>query len=342
MQKILLTLLLVVNLWAIESYNYINKNYIFTSEKDLKNIYSSLISPYYYRVRLHYFLSYDNLKIAYKIFKVKNSKANIVISSGRTEGMVKYQELIYDLNKNGYSVYILDHRGQGNSERLLSDTQIGHVDSFNDYVKDLHKFVEIYLPKNRKRVLLGHSMGGAIASLYAETYPKDFNALILSSPMHQPELVAKSLTSLMCDLVEKREHNIDRYIIGEKSYDDDYTPFSENILTHSEIRYKIANLAFNKEPSTKVGGPSVRWVAEACRYSEKSVADAYKVKIPTLLLQAQEDKVVNKKPQNIFCRRIGTLCKEYQIDGAYHELFIEKDTIRERVLTAILDFIAKI
>ena len=67
-----------------------------------------------------------------------------------------------------------------------------------------------------------------------------------------------------------------------------------------------------------------------------------KIKIPLLLLQAENDKIVNKKPQNEFCKNASPLCQEFQIDGAYHELFVEKDSMRAKALTALLDFIAKI
>ena len=339
MRLLLLSLLLSFNLLGFESYNYVNKNYKITSKQELKHDYFSKISTHFYAQEIKYFNSFDGLKIAYRIFKVKNAKVNIVISSGRTEGMLKYQEFIYDLNRNGYSVYISDHRGQGNSQRLLKDTQIGHVIKFENYVKDLHQFVINFVPKDKKRVLIGHSMGGAIASLYVEEYPQDFTMLALSSPMHQPDLVGNSFGNLACELIEKRKHDIDRYAIGQKSYDDSTTPFEKNILTHSKLRYEITKIAFDIEPQTKVGGPSVRWVSEACSGSAKSIANASKIKIPVLLLQAAEDKVVNLEPQEKFCENVGKLCQGYSIKGAYHELFVEKDSIRKRVMTALLSFI---
>jgi len=340
MKIVLLTLTLLSTLFSFESFNYVNKNYYITSSKELKASYFPIISPYFYEHKLNFFKSHDNLNIAYKIFLVKNAKASIVISSGRTEGMVKYQELIYDLNKNGFNVYILDHRGQGYSSRLLSDPQIGHVNKFENHVRDMHYFVSNIVKKEKKRILLAHSMGGAIASLYVEEYPKDFTALVLSSPMHQPDIIASSLTNIACDIIEKIQKDIDRYILGEKSYDDKVHLFSTNVLTHSELRFEIGKIAYDIEPKTKIGGPSVRWVAEACRASKRSVLNAGKIKIPTLLLQAQNDKVVNAEPQNEFCTA-NKFCVGYQIDEAYHELFIEKDTIRAKALSAVLDFISK-
>ncbi|MDF1882431.1 alpha/beta fold hydrolase [Sulfurimonas sp. SAG-AH-194-C21] len=237
---------------------------------------------------------------------------------------------------------MLDHRGQGNSQRLLKDKQLGHVVDFENYVKDMKQFVSLYVPREKKRILIGYSMGGAIASLYVEQNPNDFNALVLSSPMHQPDILFSSITNVACEVVALRKRDIDRYIIGEKSYDDSEHNFDANPLTHSKIRYEVSKIAFDIEPSAKLGGPSVRWLNQACKGSAKSVEEASKIKIPVLLLQAQNDVIVNKEAQNIFCKNVGKSCKGYQIDGAYHELFVEKDTIREKALTAVLDFISKI
>jgi lysophospholipase len=343
MKKLFLSVLFYsVSLWSFENYHYVNKNYKITQEKELETLFTTKIHPHFLDAQLHYFSSFDGLKIAYKIFKVKDPKATIVISNGRTEGMVKYQELIYDFNQNGYNVYILDHRGQGYSERLLQNKQIGYVEDFLDYVKDLRIFVKTIVKKHKKMILLGHSMGGAIASLYVEMYKKDFQALVLSSPMHQPELLTKGLSNTMCKLLRKRQRDTARYIIGEKSYDEGFKNFQDNLLTHSKIRYNLSNRIYSLEPNTKLGGPSVHWVSEACRCSRMSIDLANNIKIPILLLQASNDKIVNLEPQNEFCRQSQNYCQGLSFEGAYHELLIEKDPIRNKVLSAIFNFIAKI
>jgi lysophospholipase len=87
-------------------------------------------------------------------FQRNDSDRAIVISSGRTESFLKYREVVFDLWQAGYSVSIMDHRGQGLSERILkapkgadADTsrathEIGYVDRFDDYVDDLKSFVD--------------------------------------------------------------------------------------------------------------------------------------------------------------------------------------------------------
>jgi len=342
MRVALFLALFAFSLFGFESWHYVDKKYKLTSEQDLEQKYRSVISPYFQKHKLHFFTTPDHIKIAYKIFLVTKPKGIIVISSGRTEGMIKYKELIYDLNQNGYDVYILDHRGQGYSQRLVQDKRMGYVDNFFHYVDDLKYFVDNFVPRGKKRVLLSHSMGGAIASLYVERYPHDFDALVLSSPMHEPYMLTPNISSRLCKRMKNKEKNLDRYVFGTDDYDILDYQYEENDLTHSKSRFEIMKKAYEKEPETRIGGPSLKWIKEACLWSEISVKKADRIKIPVLLLQAQNDTAVTPKAQEEFCKRVGANCKGFMIENAYHELFIEKDTIREKALSAILDFIAKI
>ena len=66
----------------------------------------------------------------------------IVVVNGRIECTYKYQELFYDLYRQGYNIYSYDHRGQGLSDRLVKNHDIGYVEEFDDYVQDLALMVE--------------------------------------------------------------------------------------------------------------------------------------------------------------------------------------------------------
>ncbi len=104
---------------------------------------------------------------------------------GRIESYVKYAELAYDLFHCGYDVVIIDHRGQGRSGRLLADTHRGHVVNFSDYVDDLAAFWQQDVQPGpwRKRYILAHSMGGAIATLFLQRQPQAFHAAVFCAPM---------------------------------------------------------------------------------------------------------------------------------------------------------------
>jgi lysophospholipase len=315
--------------------------YKHSSEKKLHIFYGQKISPHYQKSPLRYFKGQNNFDLAYKIFKVEDEKAAIVISSGRTESLLKYQELIFELNSNGYSVYIYDHRGQGFSQRINpKKPQMGDVESFDYYVRDLNTFVEKIVKKepHKKLFLLSHSMGGAIASLYLEQHTGTFDAAVLSSPMHQPKLISKVTTDLLCNLLRYDPKHIE-YAPGESGYSRtlSFDP-KLNIFTHSMIRFAITENEYANYKKVQLGGPSTRWVVESCHASRRAVSNADKIKTPFLLLQAGSDKIVNLSPQEQFCSNNAKMCFGYKIPGAAHELFMESDTYRDQALSAVLTF----
>ena len=315
--------------------------YKHSSEKELHISYGQKISPHFQKVPLRYFTGEKNFKLAYKIFKVKDEKAAIVISNGRTESLLKYQELIFELNSNGYSVFIYDHRGQGFSQRINpKKPQMGDIESFDYYVHDLNTFVEKIVKKepHKKLFLLSHSMGGAIASLYLEQHADIFDAAVFSSPMHQPKLISKVTTDLLCHMLKYDPRNIE-YAPGEGKYRQAHSFDSDsNILTHSLIRFAIAENEYAAHKEVQLGGPSTRWVVESCHASRRAVSNAGKIKTPFLLLQAGGDKIVNLSPQEQFCSNSKKMCYGYKIPDADHELFMESDIYRDQALSTILTF----
>ncbi len=82
-------------------------------------------------------------------------------------------------------MYSFDHRGQGLSDRLLPDSDMGHVYDFNDYIDDMELVLQqLNLSGYQQRFVISHSMGGAIATRYLQTHPDhNFDGLILSAPM---------------------------------------------------------------------------------------------------------------------------------------------------------------
>ena len=87
-------------------------------------------------------------------------------------------------------------------------------------------------------------------------------------------------------------------------------------------------------------GPSVGWVQQACLGSEKTIQEAYKIKIPLLILRGSEDKIVNPEAEDIFCKEMGSKCSGYEIKGAWHELLVEKEPYREETVAVMLTFLA--
>lgn len=80
----------------------------------------------------------------------------------------------------GYDFHALDLRRYG---RSFSEGQLmGFTTSLEAYAEELDAAVELIMEDHDQIVLMGHSTGGLIASLYADSHPGVFAAVVLNSP----------------------------------------------------------------------------------------------------------------------------------------------------------------
>lgn len=300
----------------------------------------------------------DGVKISYRVFSRDPARPAIVVCNGRTESMLKYQELAYDLVSNGYSVYLWDHRGQGYSGKLVTVDDVdeklpsnyaghpsGHVEDFDHYVEDMRAFIDAVVSPNAHphRYLLAHSMGGCISSLFLQRYRGYFDAVALSSPMHEPgtgiapAAVMGGLAKLAALVDGKKDH-----VAGEKSYT--VEPFEGNDLTHCRSRYDRILAQDRAAPETQVGAASHEWLFEAVAAARTARERAAKIRIPVLLVQAGADTIVTAEGQEEFRANLDSArpgaCRLLCVQGGRHELFVESDRYRDQALTAILEFFA--
>ena len=81
-------------------------------------------------------------------------KGTVVLLQGRAEFIEKYFEAVRELRNRGFAVATIDWRGQGGSERALSDPRKGHIRDFSEYERDVEALMtEIVLPEDRKSVV---------------------------------------------------------------------------------------------------------------------------------------------------------------------------------------------
>src|ERR1044071_6980190 len=64
-------------------------------------------------------------------------KGTVCLFQRRAEYIEKYFETVRDLRARGFAVATLDWRGQGLSDRPLSERRKGHVRNFAEYANDL-------------------------------------------------------------------------------------------------------------------------------------------------------------------------------------------------------------
>lgn len=317
-----------------------------TTEQQLPEFFQQTIEPFWQsHVQTKEFLGGDNVPIKYAKLINENADKLIVISPGRTEGYIKYKELAYDLFQQGYSVYIIDHRGQGLSGRMTKNPQKGHVKNFDDYVTDLKKFydLEIALSDVTKRYLVCHSMGGAIGAKYLIKYQDDFDKAVFSSPMLA---FIFPLPDVIADILIASLNSINQLFSSEPWYfpghgDDKPEPFKSNIIMQSEARYKIYSETYAQHPDVILGGVTINWIAESAAAMNQIKSNADAIKTPFLLMQSGNDKVIKNSGQDKFCTKAPACVdgKPFRIENAYHELFMEQDQYRLPALNKMLDFL---
>lgn len=293
------------------------------------------------------FTNQQGLVIHYVSLVNSNAKQTFVVSPGRVEGYLKYKELAYDLFQQGYSVFIIDHQGQGLSSRKLSNPHKGYVASFEDYVDDLHHFVEqIVRPKCQgEMLLLAHSMGCAIGLRYLQRYPATFDAAVFSSPMWGflsggvPKSIAKGVVGAGRWLSETVTGE-SAYFFGNRDYEK--KSFKDNQLTSSEVRYRYFRDVYDSTPELQLGGITFAWIIRAVELLDTAYANLDKISVPVLVLQAGEEGIIDNRAQDQFCAELsraqGRLTAPKVMLRGKHELFIERDEIRAQVLQEVFQF----
>lgn len=322
-------------------------------EQNLLNLKNKEIKDFWQLGNFSSFSGKNKVRINYCYFNHGNFAKNLIIVPGRGESYLKYQELSYQFFLLGYNTFIIDHRGQGLSERLTNDPNKGYVDSFDDYVDDLEHFVDLSktLSPTDKNYLLAHSMGGAITLRYLQERKIDLSAVALSSPMiainsgNVPSNIAMKLVQCNYALnvvCSKRPW----YLIGHGKHK--IVDFHHNHVTHSAIRYQLFAELYQSISKIQLGGVTLKWLIEADKNRQHLFDCENKLPTPTLVLQASEDTIVDNAAQDNFCRKnnltMGTAMNNAQpvvIKGARHELLFESDEYRKKALNHIIDWFDK-
>ena len=317
-----------------------SRTYIY--EKNYKEDMGKKVEPYLKeKLECGYLFGINDLKLYFEKFIVQNPKGNIVICHGFGECTEKYYELIYYCMLEGYSVFIIQHRGHGKSQRLGIDESQINVENFNYYVEDFKKFLdEIVIPnsENKELFLFAHSMGGGIGTVFLEKYTEYFKAAVLSSPMHEintgksPKILA-NIVSIGMKLCGKETGYLPGQIpyTGEKKFPSSSTSCKE--------RYEYVHDKIKKNKVYHSGGSSALWYIESSKATRKLLKkeNASKVKIPVVLFQAEYDTYVIPRAQNKFATYAEN-CEIIHVKESKHESYFERDEIAFDVIDKIMLF----
>jgi lysophospholipase len=297
------------------------------------------VAPLFARAERGTFTGQGGVPIAYAVFRNPDSHRSLTIIQGYSESMAKYQELISDFYRAGYSVYIYDHRGMGFSGREVTNPQVVYVSDYRDYIEDARYFLKQIVPAGEPRFLFAHSMGALVAAGLLASEPGIVDAAVLNGPMfaintgNYPAAFARAIVKANVSAGKGKE-----YAPGYANNDFEAAKFSAQVTTHSEMRFEQQRRIYRQYPITAMGGPSNNWVKVSMEAGDEVSAIAPSITTRLLLLQAQDDRLVMPAAEVDFCKQ-APHCELWTVPGAYHETWREIDSIRTPVVERITRFL---
>lgn len=151
----------------------------------------------------------DGLKINYKTF---GKGKPFLILHGWGSSIERWEKVAEAISKKGYKVIVPDMPGFGKSDAPEVAWEI------NDYLKWLEKFIKTQKSFNKNFYLLGHSFGGALASVYAINHKIKTKKLFLVASAGIRKKTLKK--TLLADIAHffKNFKNIPPYNLARKIF----------------------------------------------------------------------------------------------------------------------------
>jgi lysophospholipase len=269
-------------------------------------------------------------------------KGTVCLLQGRSEFIEKYFEVVKLLQDRGFAVATVDWRGQGMSQRGLSDARKGYVRRFSDYDLDLKALVnDVMLPDCPPPFfLLAHSMGAAVTLRALHAGRRWFERAVLSAPMIA--LAGRASTRMARNTMRTM-----RWVGLGGSYIPTggatavpAMPFAGNVLTSDPVRYERTAAMIEAAPELGLGSPTVAWLDTAYAAMAEFARPAYPraIRQPVLIVAAGQDAVVSNAAIEQFAIRMRAGAHVI-VPGARHELLMEQDRLSGQFWAAFDAFI---
>ena len=230
----------------------------------------------------------------------------VILVHGLGEYAGRHDKLAKRLNTWGFAVRGYDQYGHGESggARGVLPTASRLVDDLADIVDS----TRLRMARSVPLLLLGFSMGGLVAGHFVSQNRREVDGLVLSSPALQPGLTA--LQKLLLATLPRVAPNF----TVRNGIDPDFLSHDRDVVD-----------AYRRDPlvHNRVSGRLGRFIADA---APTTVAGAAGWKVPTLLMYAAQDHLVNPAGSRTFAAAaprhvVTSKC----FDGLFHELFHELD-----------------
>jgi acylglycerol lipase len=239
---------------------------------------------------------------------VGQTRAALVVMHGLKDHSSRYADVSIQMARKGIAVYAFDLRGHGRS-----DGERVWVDAFDDYLNDLGTFIDSVRKREpgKPLFLFGHSMGGAIATLYTLTREPYLQGLILSGPALHVDVSGALISST-------------RVLAGLAPHAGVLDLPAQNFSRDAAVveDQKTDPLVFQ-------GSGPARTAAELFTALDRIQALEHEMSVPLLLMHGSADKLTDPEGSKGFYAAAVSKDKMLKIyDGLYHDLLHEPEHAR--------------
>jgi alpha-beta hydrolase superfamily lysophospholipase len=233
----------------------------------------------------------------------------VLIVHGLGEHAGRYEHVAQQLNSWGFAVRGYDHYGHGDSDGVRGALPVMTrlLDDLTDMMESTRKRVEPGTPF----VLLGHSMGGLVAACLVALRKVPVDALVLSSPVFDPGL--NPLQKLLLSTLPRIAPNL---TVGNG--------LKVDFISHDP--QVVAAYKSDRRVHDRVSARLARFIAGA---GPIVLEHAHEWKVPTLLMYAGQDKLVNPRGSQAFAAAAPpSVVTARCFEELYHEIFNELESQR--------------
>jgi lysophospholipase len=290
------------------------------------------------------FVAADGALLRWGHVPVADARAECVLVGGFGEFVEKQFETMRDLAARRIAVWCLDWRGQGGSIRPRRLPTRPRARNFERDADDLAGFAQAQLRTGLPRVVVAHSMGGAIALLCLSRHPGLFAAAVLSSPMiglrtgRVPPILLRVITR------PARAAGLGIcFIPGARKWRPSRLPSPERSRgTADAERCQLRHAWFSAEPALRHDDATYAWLDSALALMARISKPEFltTIKTPILLGRPEREVVVSRAAQRRAARLLPH-CTLVELVDSKHDPFLERDAIRNYWLACLDRFIAR-
>ena len=248
-------------------------------------------------------------------------KARIALLHGLGEHGGRYDAFALALNDAGIELIAVDLRGHGKSSGERAFVRV-----FDDYLSDAEVLLEACAatpPADTPLFLMGHSMGGTIAALYAaeRAEKRALTGLILSSPALRPGKDTPRWKAQFGRIVGTLWPRRAAFAIDPA------------LLSRAPGVVK----AYRRDPLVHHGAISARTAAQILAAMERIADKRAGIALPYLIFHGGADAICDPAGSREFEASAGSTDATLVIyDGSFHETLNDLD--RDRVIRALIDW----